>query len=95
MLASSPSTTVGAASTPPPMARVVTVAPTMSAVSRGRPKNGRIPDSHVRSTARASLTTAPCSKTRPTIIVPIAGSAGGFRDTNRGQHPAGQVFRFR
>jgi hypothetical protein len=40
MLASSPSTTVGAVSMPPPMASVVTVAPTMSAVSRGRPKNG-------------------------------------------------------
>ena len=51
-------------------------------------KKGRIPDSHVPSTTGASLTTAPCSKTRPEIIVSIVGSADGFRDTGRGHHPA-------
>jgi hypothetical protein len=55
---------------------------------------GRIPYSHVPSTTRASLTMATCSKTRPEIIVSIVGSADGFRDTDRGRHPAGQAFRF-
>src|SRR5215210_800957 len=57
-------------------------------------KNRRIPDSQVASTTLASLTTVPCSKTRPKIIVSIIGSADGFRDTDRGRHPAGQAFRF-
>lgn len=59
-----------------------------------RRKNVRIPDSQVPSTTKACLTTAPCSKTRPTIIVSIARSADGFRDTNRDAHPADQAFRF-
>ena len=57
-------------------------------------KKGRIPDSQVPSTTLACLTTAPCAKTRPRIIVSIGGSDNGFRDTDRGRHPAGRALRF-
>jgi hypothetical protein len=67
---------------------------TSSAAPPPCPKNVRVPDSQMPSTTRASLTTVSCSKTRPTIIVSIVGSADGFRDTNCARHPAGQAFRF-
>src|SRR3712207_8410099 len=50
--------------------------------------NGRIQDSQGSSPTLASLTTATCSKTHPTIIVSLVGSADDFRDTDRGRHPA-------
>jgi hypothetical protein len=48
----------------------------------------RIPDAQLPAPALACLSTVPSSKTRPTIIVSIGGSAEGFRDTER-RHPAG------
>jgi hypothetical protein len=57
-----------------------------------RPKNVRIPDSRVPATTLACLSTAPCSKTHPTIIVSVVESADGFSDTERSRHPAGQAF---
>jgi hypothetical protein len=57
-------------------------------------ENDRIPDAQVPFTTLASLTTVPCSTTRPKITVSIGGPADGFRDTDRGRHPASQTFRF-
>ena len=51
-------------------------------------KNDRIPDAQLPAPTLACLSTVPSSKTRPTIIVSIGGSADGFRDTDR-RHPAG------